>query len=133
MRHTVEAGQTYYSLSRYYGVRLDDLLSANNLTLQDKLAVGQTLVIQNIPSGYPTGQPTSAPAPAAAVSPKPSSSAPPVSAAAPATAPTYHVVGKGETLYRISKTYNVSVEQLQQWNDLPDSVVKEGQKLKVSQ
>ncbi|RYF63710.1 MAG: LysM peptidoglycan-binding domain-containing protein, partial [Cytophagaceae bacterium] len=33
----------------------------------------------------------------------------------------------------ISKTYNVSIEQLMQWNDLPNLGVKEGQKLKVSQ
>lgn len=137
MKHTVEAGQTYYSLSRYYGVSVDDLLTSNNLTLDDKLAVGQSLVVQNIPAGYPTGQPTSPPAavptdamPQAA--PRSASPLPPVAVAPPTTEPTYHVVAKGETLYRISKTYNVTIEQLLQWNDLADLGVKEGQKLKVS-
>lgn len=130
MKHTVEAGQTYYSLSRYYGVSVEDLLSANNLTLGDKLAVGQTLVVENVPAGYPTGQPTSSPAAVPAGSPR---TTPPATVASPPAEPTYHVVAKGETLYRISKTYNVTIEQLLQWNDLPDLGVKEGQKLKVSQ
>ncbi|NID09783.1 LysM peptidoglycan-binding domain-containing protein [Fibrivirga algicola] len=133
MRHTIEAGQTYYSLSRYYGVRVDDLLAANNLTLGDKLSVGQTLVVQNVPAGYPTGQPTSAPAAVPAGAPRSGSPIPPTTVAPPVSEPTYHVVAKGETLYRISKTYNVTVEQLMQWNDLRDLGVKEGQKLKVSQ
>jgi len=133
MRHTIEAGQTYYSLSRYYGVRVDDLLAANNLTLEDKLSVGQTLVVQNVPAGYPTGQPTSSSAAVPAGAPRSGSPISPTTVAPPVSEPTYHVVAKGETLYRISKTYNVTVEQLMQWNDLRDLGVKEGQKLKVSQ
>ncbi|HEX9957374.1 MAG TPA: LysM peptidoglycan-binding domain-containing protein [Fibrella sp.] len=133
MKHTVEAGQTYYSVSRYYGVRVDDLLSANNLTLDDKLAVGQTLVVSNIPAGYPTGQPTSSPAAGQTGLPQSGSPLPPATVAPSVATPTYHVVAKGETLYRISKTYNVSIDQLLKWNDLSDPGVKEGQKLKVSQ
>lgn len=133
MKHTVEPGQTYYSLSRYYGVTVEELLAANNLTPEDKLAVGQTLVVQNIPTGYPTGQPTSAPATTPTGTPRSGSPLPPVTVTPPVAAPTYHIVAKGETLYRISKTYNVTIEQLLQWNDLRDLGVKEGQKLKVSQ
>lgn len=33
----------------------------------------------------------------------------------------YHVVQKGETLYRISKLYNVTVAQIQAWNNLGSS------------
>jgi membrane-bound lytic murein transglycosylase D len=142
MKHTVEAGQTFYSLSRYYGISVDDLLTTNNLTLDDKLAVGQILTVQRVPAGYPTGQPTSPPAavPTEALpqvppqaAPRSGSPIPPVTVAPPAAETTYHVVAKGETLYRISKTYNVTIEQLMQWNDLADLGVKEGQKLKVSQ
>ncbi|MEZ0542370.1 LysM peptidoglycan-binding domain-containing protein [Fibrella arboris] len=128
VKHTIEAGQTYYSLSRYYGVTVDDLLAANNLTLDSKLSVGQTLTIPNVPVGYPAGQPTTSPTPAGSTR-----STPPATVAPPAAEPTYHVVAKGETLYRISRSYNVTIEQLMQWNNLPDLGVKEGQKLKVSQ
>ena len=45
----------------------------------------------------------------------------------------YHVVSKKETLYRISRTYGLSVEQLLKLNGLPkNAVIQPGQKLKVS-
>ncbi len=135
MSHTVEAGQTFYSLSRYYGVRVEDLLEANALTPGDKLSVGQKMTILNVPAGYPTGQPTS-PKPVVAatqpVEPEPVA-AQPEPAPAKTSGPTYHTVAKGETLYRVSKQYEVTIEQLMEWNKLPDLGVKEGQKLRVSQ
>lgn len=45
----------------------------------------------------------------------------------------YHVVQKGETLYRISKTYNITVDQLRQWNNLqPSDPIRVCQELKVA-
>jgi LysM repeat protein len=46
--------------------------------------------------------------------------------------PTTHTVAKGETLYAISKQYDVSVEAIQNWNDLNLSIIKPGQVLKVA-
>ena len=44
-----------------------------------------------------------------------------------------HTVKQGETLYRISRLYNLSVEQLRQYNQLdPKASIYPGQKLKVS-
>ena len=43
-----------------------------------------------------------------------------------------HTVAKGETLYRISKDYGVSVQDLKEWNNLPDNTIHVGQKLIVS-
>jgi membrane-bound lytic murein transglycosylase D len=34
-------------------------------------------------------------------------------------------------MYRISKEYGVTVQQIQEWNNLTDTNVKEGQKLKI--
>lgn len=42
-----------------------------------------------------------------------------------------HQVAKGQTLYSISKAYNVSVEQLTRENAITDNGIKEGQMLKV--
>ncbi len=47
--------------------------------------------------------------------------------------PTYYTVVKGDTLYRISRTYDVTVEQLKQWNNLTDNIISIGQRLIVSQ
>ena len=47
--------------------------------------------------------------------------------------PTYYTVVKGDTLYRISRTYGVTVEQLKRWNNLTDNIIGIGQRLIVSQ
>ncbi len=43
-----------------------------------------------------------------------------------------HTVAKGETLYRISKQYGVSVNDLKIWNNLLDNTIQVGQQLVVS-
>jgi LysM repeat protein len=43
----------------------------------------------------------------------------------------YHTVGKGDTLFNISKRYNLTIEDLQQINNLTDAGIKIGQKLQV--
>ena len=116
MTHTVQGGQTYYSISKIYGIAIDDLLAWNNLTLEDRLSVGQQLSIRNVPAGFPVGQEV-----------RPSAG----SGSQPKEDVIYHTVQKGETMFRISKQYNVSVEQIQQWNALTDVTVKEGQKIKI--
>jgi LysM repeat protein len=44
----------------------------------------------------------------------------------------YHVVKAGETLYAISRIYDVSVDQLMKWNNLSNSAIDVGQKLLVN-
>lgn len=43
----------------------------------------------------------------------------------------YHTVQAGETAYKISKQYNVSVDEIKKWNNLPDYSLKPGQELKI--
>lgn len=111
--HTVEPGQTYYSISRLYGLTVDELLTLNNRTTNDLLAAGQTLKVK-----APSESTTPAPARTAMSSPS-------------ASETTYHTVAKGETMFRISKQYGVTIEQIQGWNNLTDAGVKEGQKIKI--
>jgi len=47
--------------------------------------------------------------------------------------PTYHTVVQGETLYRISRKYGVTVRQLKLWNKLSNNNILIGQRLIVSQ
>jgi LysM repeat protein len=44
----------------------------------------------------------------------------------------YHVVKPSETLYSVSRQYDVTVEDLVLWNNLQDNSISIGQKLKVS-
>ncbi len=50
----------------------------------------------------------------------------------PAKTSGVHIVQKGETLYRISKKYNVTVDQLRQWNNLSSDAISVCQELKVT-
>ena len=45
----------------------------------------------------------------------------------------FHTVEKGETLYSISKKYNVSMEKLKEMNNLKDNIIRKGQRLKVKE
>ncbi|WP_338764913.1 LysM peptidoglycan-binding domain-containing protein [Bernardetia sp. ABR2-2B] len=45
----------------------------------------------------------------------------------------YHTVAEAQSLYDISKKYNVVMSKLKEWNKLPDYTVSTGQKLIVSQ
>jgi len=105
--HAVEAGQTYYSISKLYSVELDDLLAWNGLTTNDRLAVGQKLVVN--PTAAP-GRTTPA-----------------------ATGSNYvmHKVVSGENLFRIAKSYGVTMQEIQNLNNMPDTNVKLGETLKI--
>lgn len=47
--------------------------------------------------------------------------------------PTIHVVKPGETLYRISRRYGLTVDKVRKLNKLPDDIIEVGQKLIVGQ
>jgi 3D (Asp-Asp-Asp) domain-containing protein len=50
--------------------------------------------------------------------------------AAQAAAATY-TVQKGDTLYKISKSYSTTVDQLKKWNNLSSNTIRIGQKLSI--
>ena len=112
-KHLVEPGQTYYSISKLYGLTVDELLAMNNRTMANVLEAGQQLTVK---------------APSAD---KPVQSSQKSSSTTTSSGVSYHTVAKGETMFRISKIYDVTVEQIQEWNNLTDTGVKEGQKLKI--
>ncbi len=43
-----------------------------------------------------------------------------------------HIVQAGETMYRLSRLYDVSIKQIQEWNGLPDFTISPGQELVIS-
>lgn len=111
--HTVEPGQTYYSIARQYGLTVDELMALNSLTASDVLEVGKKLNVKAAPVSQSTVSATTK------------------SAAGPKATVSYHTVAKGETMYRISQQYGVSIEQIKEWNNLKTTVVQVGQKIKL--
>lgn len=106
--HIVAPGETLFSISRLYGLTVDDLKSMNNLSA-NALSVGQQLRIRNNRSTV-TVQPE-------------------VKAT---TVIGYHTVAPQETLYAIAREYGVTVMQLKEWNNLEGSNLEIGQLIRVA-
>ena len=94
--HTVQAGETLFSISRTYDLTVSELRDWNNLN-SDNLQPGQTLRISP-----PAGQNR-----------------------------TLHVVEAGESLFGISRMYNVTIAEIQQWNSLQGTDIEIGSRLVI--
>lgn len=107
--HKVAAKETLFSISRLYDVSVDEIKSWNNLK-DNALNLGQELVIKKKSTTIAT-----------------------------TTLPTTqsikgaHTVAAKETLYSIARQYNITVQQLREWNSLTADEVKIGQTLFVTQ
>ena len=115
IEHTVEEGETLYSIARKYGVPAKDLIEANP---QQNLSIGSKVVVplKNVKKENETE-----PIVKDIVNP----------VANPGDSIILHKVKKGETLYSISKVYNVSIEDITTANNgLPEGLQK-GMKLRV--
>ncbi len=108
--HTVQAGETLYSISRLYNATVEDLKKWNDLT-GNSLNLGQKLRI---------GGSSKAQAPAVTAPTKNTASG------------TLHIVKQSETLYSISKMYDTSPSQIKAWNNLQSDNLSVGQSLIVS-
>lgn len=117
--YKVEKGDTLYSISRKYQITVAELRTANNLSENDVIKVGQKLIIPDADIGT-----------AAALSSTKTAG----SSASASTAKTVeYVVAKGDTLYGIARKNGMTVADLMAINSLDSSaVIKVGQKLKVS-
>ncbi|MBE2222799.1 MAG: LysM peptidoglycan-binding domain-containing protein [Anaerolineae bacterium] len=93
--HTVQAGETLYSISNTYGVSQEEIAAANNITTSSLLTVGQVLVIPAPGTATQPSQPTQ-----------------------PATGEQVHVVQPGENLFRISLSYGKTVDEVAAYNGI---------------
>jgi LysM repeat protein len=115
--YKVEKGDTLYSISRKYQITVAELRTANNLSENDVIKVGQKLIIPDADIGT-----------AAALSSTKTSAS-----STPSGKTVEYVVVKGDTLYGIARKNGMSVADLMALNNLDSSaVIKVGQKLKVS-
>jgi len=113
--YKVEQSETLYSLSKKYNVTVTQINDAND-GLKEGLKFGSTIMI---------------PSSAATTLTSTTTTAKPIETAVTNVA-AIHVVALGETLYAISKKYNVTVDEIKQWNNLSSNDVSLGQELKVS-
>jgi LysM repeat protein len=107
--YLVKKGDSLWKISKQFGISLKTLLEANGLSEKSTIQVGQSLTIPSSTSG-----PTLAEA-----------------SPASATSSEIHVVAKGDTLSRIAKQYNTSVNDIKVANGIPSDVIQLGQRLTI--
>lgn len=108
--HKVAAGESLFSLARKYNQSVQAIATFNNLPADKGLLLGQTIKVpltaQNLASpGEDSGGQTSV--------------------------PLYHIVGKNETLFRISTNMSVALPEVKQWNNLSTDNIAAGTPLIV--
>ncbi len=144
--HKVRKGDTLYSLSKKYGVTVDNLLKINNLS-SSKLSIDQKLKIkpkENLPKPKPQPKPLPKPTPTTENKPKtqtqeitntPETINETAYQEIPSDLPAeyFHVTLPKENLYRIALNANITLVELLKFNNFPDAhvIIKPGQKLVI--
>ncbi len=123
--HVVSGGETLFKIAKQHNVDLNKIRKANRLT-EDIIFVGQKLLIdrgyqskgikEEVPTEYLFGES------------KPSGE----ENLADVSKVKIHKVSKGETLYRISRQYNIDIDDLKSINGLTSNNLILGQELKLA-
>lgn len=106
--YTVKSGDSLWKIANQFGVTVDELKRTNNLS-GNVLQVGETLII---PSRIEEPE-------------MPGEEVPPSSGVIE------YVVQSGDSLYSIAKKYGVTARELQQYNNLPSTLLSIGQVLLI--
>lgn len=122
--HVVAAGETVYDIAQTQGIRLDALLQLNQMTVNMLPAVGEQLYLQSPAPATPKL--------AVVIKETLSQSETDDKNVVVNNEVIVHVVQPKETLYSISKKYEVSLAQIQQWNKLAGTELKEGTELIIN-
>ncbi|MFA0962987.1 LysM peptidoglycan-binding domain-containing protein [Roseivirga sp. BDSF3-8] len=124
--HIVQPGETLFSISQKYNVSITDLRDWNNI-IDNSIQVGGRLYVNGKP-GYVTPENPAAresgPSYVVKNQDQPES-------VISRQYRKYHVVKEKETLYGLSRMYNVPVGDLRRWNSLVNNDVQIGQRLVV--
>lgn len=111
--HIVRTGETLFSISREYDVSVDQLRKWNDLN-DNNIRLGMKLVIRSDQStddvAADTVTPTGSQRDKNTIT---------------------HIVEAGQTLFRISRMYDVSVEDLKAWNSIENNALSIGQELSI--
>jgi N-acetylmuramoyl-L-alanine amidase len=102
--HTVRSGDTLWGISRQYHMSVAKIQELNGLS-STMLKIGQKLKVAGSSSPTPKPKPT-----------------PEI---------TSYTVKSGDTLWKVSRQYDVSVDDLKKWNSMTSNVLRIGQELVV--
>lgn len=118
--HIIQPGETLGGIAKTYGITLDELIQANNITNPNRILRGQALTIWSVQNS----------ADPASLVPEESLSQPLTDA--PAASNTVHVVQSGEHLAQIAQRYGINWPLIAQINGIsnPDHIYA-GQELTI--
>lgn len=119
--HVVAAKETMFSISKAYGVSVDEIRQWNNLK-DNTLSIGQEIVIKKRNTTAANNNTTTQPTTNRQTTTTPAAN----------TASTHTVEAK-ETLYSIANKYDITVQQLKEWNNLESNELDIGQTIYVKQ
>ena len=105
--YTVEKGDTIYGIARKFGIKPSVIMDANDLTASSKLYVGQQLKIQSSSSKENSRKTFNS------------------------KDGTIYTVEKGDSIYKISKKFGVSMQCIREANSLHSDKLLVGQKLTI--
>lgn len=114
LQYTVIKGDYISLIARKFQVKVSEIMEWNNLK-SETLYAGQKLTVY---SDEP--MPVTA---TVASTPKPVSTGTPTYK--------YYTIRQGDTLYKISQKYGVSISQIMQWNNMKSKTLIAGKKLKI--
>ncbi|WP_310583906.1 LysM peptidoglycan-binding domain-containing protein, partial [Deinococcus sp.] len=138
--HTVQPGQTLYSVARLYGLKTGEVQEFNRLSSAE-LKPGQVLMlpagVQGVQASPAVGPaPVAVAAPSRPAPPRPTpprpaamSPAPLLGVQLPSAVPPRHTVQPGQTLYAVARLYNLRADDLLALNQLTSSDLRAGQVL----
>lgn len=112
-QHIVKAKETLYGIARLYDLKVMDIVTLNDLDLQQGIKPGQVLRL---------------PADDGSVAEEPVAEDRKNASAGDF----FHVVKTSDTLYSIARQYNVTIKQIMEWNEKEDFSLSVGEKLRIS-
>jgi membrane-bound lytic murein transglycosylase D len=110
--HVVKVKETLYGIARQYNVGVMELVQWNNLSLQEGIKPGQVLKLSG-DEQVVARQPGLA------------------EEKSPLNETFFHEVKTSDTLYSISRQYNVTIKEIMEWNEKKDFSLSVGEKLKI--
>jgi len=122
IKHVVRRGETLWSIAEKFGTTAGTLREINHLKRRN-VRVGSTILVPTGSRANPTEETSISPTVASAA----------LTAPAPLNEPKplKYRVKRGDTLWNISKRFNISVDDIRKWNELGErsSEIRAGQKL----
>jgi len=130
--HLVKSGETLSSISKKYDITVDELkrrneINGSKINLRQRLVVrDEEVIVEKQMAKAKTVEPTYA----SKLTKSKLANVEPDHDAEPGT---MHKVKKGESLFAISKTFHISIDELKKINNLKGTSLRPGQEIKLSQ